>query len=265
MGKGFAIFTEKNEIDIMRRAGRLAASTLEMIEEFVKPGVPTEELDRICHEYMVKNGAVPAPLGYKGYPKSICTSPNRVACHGIPNEKKLVDGDILNIDVSLSIDGYYADTCRMYFVGKSSVQGKRICEAAKLCLYKSIQVIKPGTKISLIGKKIEEVTKAYRYSIVKEFCGHGVGRKLHQEPQILHYYEPNADDVELVPGMTFTVEPIINAGKPDVRILADGWTCVTKDLSLSAQYEHTLMVTEDGCEILTLRKEESLEEILNAK
>jgi methionyl aminopeptidase len=262
--KGYAIFKDAKEIEIMRKSAKLSASVLTMIEEYVKPGITTDELDRICHEYIVSHGAVPAPLGYKGFPKSICTSINRVACHGIPGDKKLSDGDILNIDISLSIDGYFSDTCKMFLVGNVGVQGRRICEAAKLCLYRSIQQVKPGNNIRLIGRAIEEVTKSYKYSIVKDFCGHGVGRALHQEPQILHYDDPMGESVILEPGMTFTIEPIINVGKPDVKILSDGWTVVTKDMSLSAQYEHTLMVTEEGYEVLTLRPEESIEEIMKA-
>ena len=259
----YAIFIDPKEIALLRKSARISAGALEMIEEYVKPGITTEELDRICHEYIVSRGAIPAPLGYKGFPKSICTSINRVACHGIPDDKKLKDGDSINIDVSLSLDGIYSDTCRMYFVGTPNIKAKRLTECAKKALYKSIQVVKPGVSIREVGKAIQACVDEYGYSIVQEFCGHGVGRKLHQAPQILHYDDPYSDKYVFEPGMTFTIEPIINAGKSGVKILADGWTVVTKDQSLSAQFEHTMIVTQTGCEILTLRKEESLEEIFS--
>lgn len=263
MAEGYAIFKDKDEIDLLKKSARLAASTLEMIEQYLKPGISTNELDRICHEYITSQNAVPAPLGYKGFPKSICTSINRVACHGIPDEKLLKDGDLLNIDVSLSIDKIYSDTCRMYFIGTPNIKAKRLSECAQKALYRAIQQVKPGNSARLVGRAIEKCVDEYGYSIVKDFCGHGVGRKLHQEPQILHYDDPFSDRYVFEPGMVLTIEPIINAGKPDVKILQDGWTVVTKDQSLSAQYEHTLIVTDSGCDILTLRAEENLEHIFS--
>jgi methionyl aminopeptidase len=264
MAEGFAIFKDQNEIEIMRKSAKIASSTLEMIEDFVKPGITTNELDVICHDYIVKHGAIPAPLGYKGFPKSICTSINRVACHGIPDEKKLKDGDLLNIDVSLSLNGFYSDTCKMYFVGKPNIKAKRLSECAQKALYRSIKVVRPGVSIREVGRAIQACVDEYGYATVKDFCGHGVGRHLHQEPQVLHYDDEYSDRYVFEPGMTFTIEPIINAGKQDVKILADGWTVVTKDQSLSAQYEHTIIVTDNGFEILTLRSEESLDQIMKA-
>ena len=261
----YAIFTDPKEIEVLRKSAKISASTLEMIEGYLKPGITTEELDKICHDYIVSHGAIPAPLGYKGFPKSICTSINRVACHGIPDEKKLKDGDLLNIDVSLSLDGIFSDTCRMYFIGTPNIKAKRLTECAQKALYHSIREVKPGASVRVIGKAIQKCVDEYGYSIVRDFCGHGVGRKLHQSPQILHYDDPYSDRYTFEPGMTFTIEPIINAGKEGVKILADGWTVVTKDQSLSAQFEHTLIVTENGCEVLTLRKEESLDNIFNGK
>ncbi|MFM8454011.1 MAG: type I methionyl aminopeptidase [Gammaproteobacteria bacterium] len=250
-------------ISKMRIASRIAASTLEMIGEYVKPGVTTNKLNEICHEYIIRHDAKPAPLGYKGYPKSICTSPNYVICHGIPNDKPLKDGDILNIDVSLSKNGAFGDTCKMFFVGnKISRMGERIVQCAQECLYLGINEVKEGAPIRNIGRAIEKQARHYGYSVVREFCGHGIGEVLHKEPQILHYDDPSQKAV-LTLGMTFTIEPMINVGKPDLKILPDGWTAVTKDHSLSAQYEHTLVVTEQGVEILTLREEEDLQQILN--
>jgi methionyl aminopeptidase len=251
-------------IEKMREVGRMAASVLEMIEEYVKPGAITNELNEICHKYMVDElGTKPAPLGYHGFPKSICTSPNRVVCHGIPDDKPLKIGDILNIDISLSKDGIYADTCRMYFVGECNIQAKRVVKCAQEALYSGIAVVAPGVSLREIGKAIERVTRKYGYSTVHEFCGHGIGYSLHEEPQILHYDDASSQAFILQPGMTFTIEPMINVGKRDVKVMADGWTVLTKDRSLSAQYEHTLLVTETGFDILTLRKEESMAEILD--
>lgn len=263
MSNGYAIFKDKEEIDLLRRSASISSRTLEMIEQYLKPGITTEELDRICHQYIIDNKAIPAPLGYKGYPKSICTSINRVACHGIPDDKPLKDGDLLNIDISLSLDNVFSDTCKMFFIGKPNIKAKRLAECAQKALYKSIQQVKPGKSTREVGKAIEKCVNEYGYSIVRDFCGHGVGRKLHQEPQILHYDDAFSDRYIFEPGMVFTIEPIINAGKADVKILQDGWTVVTKDQSLSAQYEHTLIVTDTGCEILTLRKEEDLTSIFS--
>jgi methionyl aminopeptidase len=258
MANGYAIFKDKDEITLLRQSAQISSATLEMIEKYLKPGVTTNALDQICHEFILSHNAIPAPLGYKGYPKSICTSINRVACHGIPDEKQLKDGDLLNIDISLSLNGVFSDTCKMFFIGKPNIKARRLSQCAQHSLYKAIQAVKPGGSAREVGKAIEKCVGEYGYSIVKDFCGHGVGRQLHQEPQILHYDDPFSDKYLFEPGMVFTIEPIINAGKADVKILQDGWTVVTKDQSLSAQYEHTLIVTDKACEVLTLRKEEDL-------
>ncbi|OGT66158.1 MAG: type I methionyl aminopeptidase [Gammaproteobacteria bacterium RIFCSPHIGHO2_12_FULL_45_9] len=251
-------------LEKMRIAGRLAANTLTMIGEYVKPGMTTNELNDRCHEFMVSAGAKPAPLGYHGFPKSICTSPNHVICHGIPNEKPLKNGDILNIDVSLSLEGAYADTCKMYFVGEPTVMGKRIVQCAREALYAGIAAVAVDASLRRIGQAIQRVTQKYGYSIVRDFCGHGIGTQLHSDPQILHYDAPQSDSSRFQSGMTFTIEPMINVGKHAMRVLPDGWTAVTRDHSLSAQYEHTMVVTEAGVEILTLREEEKLSDIFPA-
>ncbi len=244
-------------IEKVRSASKLAASTLEMLEEYVKPGVTTKYLNEIAQKYMEDNNAEPAPLT-KGFPAAICTSPNYVICHGIPNEFPLKDNDILNIDISLRKDGAFADTCKMFFVGKPGVMAKRIVQCAHEALYSAINIVRPDENIYHIGYIIEKVTRKYGYSIVREFCGHGVGKNLHEKPQIPHYYNPHAQKILCKPGMIFTIEPMINVGIPDVRILSDKWTAVTKDRSLSAQFEHTILVTTDGYEILTLRSDEDL-------
>lgn len=248
-------------ISRMRVACKIAAATLDVISPYVRPGVTTNELNDRCHAYILEQGAQPAPLGYKGFPKSICTSPNHVICHGIPNDKPLKEGDILNIDISLSKEGAFGDTCKMFFVGqKTSILAQRIVKCAQSCLYAGIRQVAAGKPLKNIGKAIEIQAKKYNYSVVREFCGHGIGESLHTSPQILHYYDPHETQV-IKAGMTFTIEPMINVGKPDLKILSDGWTAVTKDHSLSAQYEHTLLVTETGVEILTLRPEEDLSSI----
>ncbi|HEX6994283.1 MAG TPA: type I methionyl aminopeptidase [Gammaproteobacteria bacterium] len=240
------------EQDKMRVAGRLAADVLDMIGEHVRPGVSTDELNRICHEYIVDElGAVPAPLNYRGFPKSICTSVNHVVCHGIPSDKRLKNGDILNIDVTVIKDGFHGDTSRMFFVGEPTVIGERLTRICHDAMWRGINVVRPGARIGDIGHAIQSFVEQNRFSVVREYCGHGIGRQFHEDPQILHYGKPGTG-VELVPGMTFTVEPMINAGRRDVKLLADGWTVVTKDHSLSAQWEHTVLVTEDGYEVLTL-------------
>jgi len=245
-----------DEIEKMRVAGRLAAEVLEMIEPHVRPGITTEELDRICHDYIVNvQKAVPAPLNYKGFPKSICTSVNHVVCHGIPGRRRLKKGDIVNIDVTVIKDGFHGDTSKMFFVGEPSVQARRLVRVAQECLYIGIRQVRPGARLGDIGHAIQRHAEAHGYSVVREYCGHGIGRRFHEEPQVLHYGRPGTGLV-LQPGMTFTIEPMINAGKRHVKLLADGWTVVTKDHSLSAQWEHTVLVTEDGCEVLTLRAEE---------
>ncbi|WP_230432753.1 type I methionyl aminopeptidase [Plesiomonas shigelloides] len=252
-----------DEIEKMRVAGRLAAEVLEMIEPHVKAGVTTGELDKICHDYIVNvQQAVPAPLNYHGFPKSTCISVNEVVCHGIPGEKVLKDGDIVNFDITVIKDGYHGDTSKMIIVGKPTILGERLCRITQESLYLSLKMVKPGVRLREIGKAIQKFAEAEGFSIVREYCGHGIGAEFHEEPQVLHY---DADDggVILREGMTFTIEPMINAGKRQVRLMGDCWTVKTKDRSLSAQYEHTILVTADGCEILTLRSDESLPRVLH--
>lgn len=252
-----------DEIEKMRVAGRLAAEVLEMIEPHVKAGVTTGELDKICHDYIINvQQAVPAPLNYHGFPKSTCISVNEVVCHGIPGEKVLKDGDIVNFDITVIKDGYHGDTSKMIIVGKPTILGERLCRITQESLYLSLKMVKPGVRLREIGKAIQKFAEAEGFSIVREYCGHGIGAEFHEEPQVLHY---DADDggVILREGMTFTIEPMINAGKRQVRLMGDGWTVKTKDRSLSAQYEHTILVTADGCEILTLRSDESLPRVLH--
>ena len=240
------------EIERMRVAGRLAAEVLEMIEPHVLPGVTTEELDRICHDYIVtEQGAVPAPLNYRGFPKSICTSVNHQVCHGIPGNKILKDGDIVNIDITVIKDGFHGDTSKMFFVGKASILGRRLVDITQKAMWKGIELIRPGAHLGDIGHAIQQFVESHGYSVVQEYCGHGIGRGFHEEPQVLHY-GTRGTGMELKPGMTLTVEPMVNAGRRDVKLLPDGWTVVTKDHSLSAQWEHTVLVTEDGAEVLTL-------------
>ena len=244
------------EIEKMRVAGRLAADVLEMITPHVQAGITTNELDQICHDYIVNQQlAIPAPLNYHGFPKSICTSVNHVICHGIPNEKRLKTGDMVNIDITVIKDGYHGDTSKMFFVGDPSIKGQRLSRVAYECLRLGIDLVKPGTRLGDIGHAIQQHAEASNYSVVREYCGHGIGNQFHEDPQVLHYGKPGTG-LELEPGMTFTIEPMINAGKRQVKLLKDGWTVVTKDHSLSAQWEHTLLVTENGHEILTLRQEE---------
>lgn len=240
-----------DEIDKMRVAGRLAADVLKMIGPHVQPGITTGELDRICHDYIVNvQQATPAPLNYKGFPKSICTSVNHVVCHGIPGDKKLKKGDIVNIDVTVIKDGYHGDTSRMFFVAEPSIQAKRLVSVCHECLLMGIDQVRPGARLGDIGHVIQTHAEANGYSVVREYCGHGIGRVFHEDPQVLHYGRPGTG-MELVPGMTFTIEPMINAGRKDVRLLPDNWTVVTGDHSLSAQWEHTVLVTDSGSEILT--------------
>ncbi|MEE4185914.1 MAG: type I methionyl aminopeptidase [Gammaproteobacteria bacterium] len=240
------------EQDKMRTAGRLAADVLDMIGEYVRPGVTTEELDRICHEYIVnEQQAIPAPLNYRGFPKSICTSVNHVVCHGIPTDKKLRDGDVVNIDITVIKDGFHGDTSRMFFVGKASVQAERLATITREAMWRGIEEVKPGARLGDIGHAIQQFAESNRYSVVREYCGHGIGRVFHEDPQVLHYGAPGTG-TEIVAGMTFTVEPMLNAGRRHVRLLGDGWTVVTKDHSLSAQWEHTILVTDSGYEVLTL-------------
>ncbi len=250
------IIKTTEEIEKMRVAGRLAAEVLEMIEPHVQPGITTQELDQICHDFIVnEQQAIPAPLNYHGFPKSICSSVNHVVCHGIPGEKKLKKGDIVNLDITVIKDGYHGDTSMMFFVGEPSVKAKRLVEVARECLVIGIKMVKPGMHLGDIGHAIQTHAEAHNYSIVREYCGHGIGREFHEEPQVLHYGHPGTG-VVLEPGMTFTIEPMVNAGKRSVTLMRDGWTVITKDRSLSAQWEHTLLVTDEGVEVLTLRKGE---------
>lgn len=245
------------EINKMRIAGRLAAEVLDMIGPHVKAGVTTEDLDTLCHDYIVnEQQAIPACLNYRGFPKSICTSINHVVCHGIPGDKQLKEGDIINIDVTVIKDGYHGDTSKMFFVGKPTILAQRLVRTTQECLYLGIQMVKPGVHLGDIGYAISRHAHKQRFSVVREYCGHGIGAEFHEDPQVLHYGTPSTGEV-LVPGMTFTIEPMINAGKRFTKLLPDGWTVITKDRCLSAQWEHTLLVTETGCEVLTRRDEET--------
>jgi methionyl aminopeptidase len=236
----------------MRAAGRLAAEVLDMIGPHVVPGVTTEELDRICHDHIVNvQKAVPANVGYRGFPKTICSSVNHVVCHGIPNDKRLKSGDVLNIDVTVIKDGFHGDTSRMYTVGKVAPHAMRLSEICHEAMWRGIDMVKPGSHLGDIGHAIQKFVEAENFSVVREYCGHGIGRIYHEDPQVLHYGEPGSG-LELQEGMTFTIEPMVNAGKRHVRLLSDGWTVVTKDHSLSAQWEHTVLVTRNGYEVLTL-------------
>jgi methionyl aminopeptidase len=240
------------DFDGMRAAGKLAAQTLDMITEHVVPGVTTEELDQLCYNFITKNGAIPAPLNYKGFPKSICTSINHVVCHGIPEEKSLREGDILNIDVTVILNGWHGDTSRMFFVGdKIPVKARRLCDITYDCLMAGIEQVKPGNTLGDVAHAIQTLAEKNRFSVVRDFCGHGLGRTFHAPPSVVHFGEPGTMEV-LEPGMFFTIEPMINTGHYATKVLQDGWTAVTRDRGLSAQYEHSLAVTEDGFEIFTL-------------
>ena len=245
------------EIEKMRVAGKLAADVLDMIASHVKPGITTNELDRICHQYIVEQDAIPAPLNYHGFPKSICTSTNHTVCHGIPSDKKLKKGDIVNIDITVIKDGYHGDTSKMFYVGEPSIKAKRITEIAHECLIRGIKQVKPGATLGDIGAAIQQHAESNHCSIVREYCGHGIGAKFHDEPQVLHYGKAG-DGLKLEPGMTFTIEPMVNIGKRDIKVLPDEWTVITRDRSLSAQWEHTILVTENGYEVLTLRSDETI-------
>jgi methionyl aminopeptidase len=241
----------------MRIAGRLASEVLDLLAEHVKPGISTEQLDAIAHRHITQvQGAVPAPLnyappGYTPYPKSICTSVNHQVCHGIPNERVLKSGDIVNIDVTVIKDGWHGDTSRMFIVGEGSIAAKRLCALTYEAMWKGIVMVRPGARLGDIGHSIQKFAESQGFSVVREFCGHGIGQKFHEEPQVLHYGRPGTLE-ELVPGMVFTIEPMINAGRREIRELGDGWTIVTRDRSLSAQWEHTVAVTETGYEVLTV-------------
>ncbi|HZR03832.1 MAG TPA: type I methionyl aminopeptidase [Burkholderiales bacterium] len=245
------------DIEKMRIAGRLAAEVLDFITPHVKAGVTTEELDALCHDFMVNvQKSIPAPLnyappGYPPYPKSVCTSVNQVVCHGVPSAKKLKPGDIVNIDVTVIREGFHGDTSRMFFVGEPSIQARRLVEVTYECMWRGIRAVRPGAHLGDIGYAIQSHAEHHGFSVVREFCGHGIGRQFHEEPQVLHYGKPHTG-LRLQSGMTFTIEPMINAGKAAIRPLADGWTIVTKDHSLSAQWEHTVLVTAHGVEVLTV-------------
>ena len=248
-----------DEIEKMRVAGRLAADVLVMIETHMTPGITTAEINDICHDFMVNSQKViPAPLNYKGFPKSICTSVNHQVCHGIPNHKRLKNGDIVNVDITVIKDGYHGDTSKMFYIGEPSVRAKRLCQMTLQSLYLAINEVKPGATLGDIGHAIQKFAESNKFSVVQEFCGHGIGAKFHEDPQVLHYGK-RGEGLVLEAGMTFTIEPMLNAGKRYVKVLPDKWTAVTKDRSLSAQWEHTILVTETGFEILTLREEEEIE------
>jgi methionyl aminopeptidase len=250
-------FKDAEGVAGMRLAGRLASEVLDYLTPFVKPGVTTNELDRLAHDHMVNvQGCVPAPLnyapnGYNPYPKSICTSVNQVICHGIPNDKPLKKGDIVNIDITVIKDGWHGDTSRMFVVGDTTIAAKRLCQVTYEAMWKGIQMVKPGVRLGDIGFAIQQFAESAGYSVVREFCGHGIGRGFHEDPQILHYGKPGTG-MEIKAGMTFTIEPMINQGKREIREMGDGWTIVTKDRSLSAQWEHTVLCTDTGYEIMTL-------------
>jgi methionyl aminopeptidase len=246
-----------DEITRMRVAGRLGAEVLDFITPHVRPGITTGELDRLCHDYIVNvQQTIPAPLnyqppGYPPYPKSICTSVNHVVCHGVPGEKSLKPGDIINIDITVIKDGYHGDTSRMFYAGKPSIQARRLVEVTYECMWRGIDVARAGMHLGDVGHAIQTHAERHGFSVVREFCGHGIGKKFHEEPQVLHYGRPGTG-VRLEPGMTFTIEPMINAGKAEIKHARDGWTVLTKDHSLSAQWEHTVLITTAGCEVLTL-------------
>ncbi len=235
----------------MRAAGHLAAQVLDMISPHVSPGVTTERLNQLCHDFILAHGATPAPLNYRGFPKSICTSINHVVCHGIPGDKKLLDGDIVNIDVTVILNGWYGDSSRMYVAGTAATKSKRLIEVTYEALMRGIAQVRPGATFGDIGHAIQSYVEGQRFSVVRDFCGHGIGRNFHEAPNVLHFGRAG-EGQKLQPGMFFTIEPMVNAGRPEVKILDDGWTSVTRDRSLSAQFEHMIGVTETGCEIFTL-------------
>ena len=253
------VIKNAEEIEKMRVAGRLTSEVLDVVGEHVRPGVTTDELDRVCYEHIVNvQKAIPANVGYRGFPKTVCTSVNHVVCHGIPGEKQLKEGDILNIDIAVIKDEFHGDASRMYFVGEPSVKAQRLVDTTYEAMKAGIEMVRPGTRLGDIGHAIQSLAESRGYSVVREYCGHGIGRVYHDEPQVLHYGKPGTG-LELAPGMTFTIEPMINAGKRHVKLLGDGWTVVTKDHSLSAQWEHTVLVTPDGFEVLTVRQDESFQ------
>jgi len=252
------IIKTAEDIEKMRIVGRLAAEVLDMIAPHVRANITTDELNHICHDYIVNvQKATPAPLNYHGFPKSICTSVNHQVCHGIPGDRKLKEGDIINIDVTVLKDGYHGDTSKMFVVGKPSILANRLINITLECLYLGIQQVKPGAHFGDIGAVIQEHAEKNRFSVVREYCGHGIGKIFHEPPNVLHYGKPGAGE-KIVPGMIFTIEPMINAGARHVKLLPDDWTVVTKDHSLSAQWEHTILVTDSGYEVLTKRSDEAI-------
>jgi methionine aminopeptidase type I len=247
-----ATIKNREEIEKMRIAGRLASEVLDMIGDAVKPGVTTEQLDDICHRFIVDDlDAIPAPLNYRGFPKSICTSVNHVICHGIPAQKTLKNGDIINIDITVIKNGFHGDTSRMFYVGEPSIRARRLCETSRECMNLGIDLVRPGVQLGDIGHVIQQHAETNGFTVVREYCGHGIGRGFHEDPQVLHYGRPGTG-LAISEGMTFTIEPMVNAGKKETRLLNDQWTVVTRDRSLSAQWEHTILVTADGHEILTV-------------
>lgn len=238
------------EIEAMKPACRLAANTLVIIESHIQPGITTDEINEIVHDYTLKHGAIPAPLNYRGFPKSVCTSVNHVVCHGIPGSRKLSSGDIINVDVTSILNGWHGDTSRTFYVGEPKPRARKVVEVARIALERGIATAKPGATLGDIGHAIQRYVEGEKCSVVREYCGHGIGREFHEDPQVLHYGNPG-EGVELKAGMVFTIEPMVNVGKPQVKLLGDGWTVVTRDRSLSAQFEHTVALHEHGLEILT--------------
>ena len=245
----------KEDFQKMRKAGSLASMVLDFITPYVKENVTTLELDQLCHDFIISKGAIPAPLNYKGFPKSICTSVNHVVCHGIPSNKILKDGDIINIDITVILDQWHGDTSRMFFIGKRNIKSEKLVEVTFNCMWEGIKKVKPGNTLGDIGNAIQEYAESFGYSVVRDFCGHGIGKVFHCAPNVLHYGE-KGQGMQLKEGMIFTIEPMINIGKKDIKILGDGWTAVTRDKKLSAQYEHTVGVTKNGYEVFTLSKNE---------
>ncbi|MBF0132039.1 MAG: type I methionyl aminopeptidase [Magnetococcales bacterium] len=238
------------EIAAMRRTCRLAAETLQMVEHHVVAGVTTQELNDICHRFILEHGATPSPLNYRGFPRSICTSVNQQVCHGIPGKRILKSGDIINIDITTYLDGFHGDTSKTFHVGKPTPKGDKICQVAKACLDAGIRVVRPGARLGDIGWAVEQMALSHHCTVVREYCGHGIGREFHEEPAVLHYGKPNTGTM-LQQGMIFTIEPMVNLGKPEIRHMPDKWTVVTRDHSLSSQFEHTILVTATGCDVLT--------------
>lgn len=250
IGRRITLHTKEN-FESMRKAGRLAAEVLDFVTPHVKPGVTTEHLNTLCHDFIIAHGAIPAPLNYKGFPKSICTSINHVICHGIPGPKVLKEGDILNIDVTVILDGWYGDTSRMFFVGNVGIRAKKLVDVTYECMMRGIDVVRPGATLGDVGYAIQSYAESQGFSVVRDFCGHGIGRIFHTAPEVVHFGK-KGQGVVLEEGMFFTIEPMINAGKHHAVVLSDGWTAVTRDKSLSAQFEHTIAVTKEGYEIFTL-------------